>query len=64
MTPIIRPGKSELVTDVMGGGFPDMYQARISAGPRIIATPQLTRPLCHSFIAMPLCSIRCPWIVL
>ena len=41
-----------------------MYQSRSSAGPRIIATPLLTRLLWHSFVAMPCCSRRCPWIVL
>ena len=39
--PIIRPGKLELESDVMGGGFPAMSQAKSSAGTRIIVTPLL-----------------------
>ena len=45
VTPIIRSGKSELKSDVMGGGFPAIYRAQISAGPRIIATPLLYQTL-------------------
>ena len=45
VTPIIRPGKSELEAYVMGGGFPAMSQAQSIAGPRIIATPILAQPL-------------------
>ena len=36
VTPFIRPGKSELITGVMGGGFPAMLQGLIRAGPRIM----------------------------
>ena len=44
VTPIIRPGKLELLADVMGGGFPAMFQALSSAGPIIMAMPLLTWP--------------------
>ena len=41
LTPIIRPGKSELVAEVMGSGFPAMFQSLSRAGPIIMATPLL-----------------------
>ena len=53
VTPIIRPGKSELEADVMGGGFPTMYQARGSAEPRIIATTLIAQHLLHGLVAIP-----------
>ena len=40
-TPIIHPGKLELLEDVMGGGFPDLVQSCISSGPRMMAMPLL-----------------------
>ena len=63
VTPIIRPGKSELVAEVMGGGFPAMFQALSRAGPRMMAAPLLVQPLCHGFSVMPWWSRRCPRIV-
>ena len=41
MTLIIRPGKSELLAEVMGGGLTDMFQDLISAGTRRMSTPML-----------------------
>ena len=60
MTPIIRPGNSELLAEVMGGGFPSMFQAFISVGPRMMATPLLVRPMWHVLFVM---RRRCPQIV-
>ena len=64
VTPIIRPVNLELISEVMGGGFPAMLQALSRAGPRMMATPLLIRPLWHGFVVMPWWSRRCPKIVL
>ena len=37
--PIIRPVESELLAEVIGGGFPAMFQALVRAGSRMMATP-------------------------
>ena len=63
MTPIIRPGKSEFLAEVMGGGFLAMFQALSSAGPSIMATPLLVQSLWQGFSVMPWWSRRCPQIV-
>ena len=42
--PIICPGKLDLLADVMGGGFPGMFLALSSTGPRMMAKLLLTRP--------------------
>ena len=39
VTPIILPVNSKFGCDVMGGGFPALVQAWISAGPNIIVKP-------------------------
>ena len=62
--PIIQPGKLELESDVMGGGFPAMSQAKSSAGTRIIVTPLLAWTLWQGFVAMTWWSRRFPQIVL
>ena len=53
VTPIIRPGKSELVAEVIGGVFPTMFQALSRAGPSIMATPLLVRTLWQGLVSMP-----------
>ena len=45
LAPIIRPGNSELISEVKGGGFPDIFQALSRAGHRMMATPLLIQPL-------------------
>ena len=64
VTPIIRPGNSELIAEVMGGGFTAMFQALRRAGPRMMGTPLLVRPLWHGFVVISWWSRRCPRIVL
>ena len=49
MTPIIHPGKSDFLAELMGGGLPSMFQDLIRAGPRIMANPLFVQPLWHGF---------------
>ena len=44
-----RTGKLEFLAEVIGGGFPAMFQDFISAGTRIMATPLIVRSLWHVF---------------
>ena len=37
VTPTIRPGNPELLAEVVGDGFPAMFQALIIEGPRMMA---------------------------
>ena len=64
VTPIIRPGNSELIAEVMGGGLPAMLQALSRESTRIRETPLLVRPLWHGFVVIPWWSSKCPRIVL
>ena len=61
---IIRPGKLDLLSEVMGGGFPEILQALSSAGPRMMATLLVTRPCCIDLFTIPWWNIRCTQNVL
>ena len=62
VTPIICPGKSEFLAEVMGGVFPDMLQYLIRAGPIMMATLMLVLPLWIVLFLMSWCNRRCPRI--
>ena len=64
VTPIIRPGNSELIAEVMGGGLPAMLQALSRESTRIRETPLLVRPLWHGLVVVTWCSRIFPRIVL
>ena len=64
VTSIIRTGKSKLVAEVMGDGFPAILQALSRSGPSIMTTPLLVRPLWQGFVVMLWWSRRCPRIFL
>ena len=52
MAPIILPGKSDLLAEVMGIVLPTMFQALIKSGPIMVITPLLVRPLLLVFLIM------------
>ena len=63
VTSIICPGKLGFLADVMGGGFPSMFQAFSRAGPRMMAMLLLTRPICIGLFTIPCWNRRCTCII-
>ena len=54
VTLIICPWKSELLSEVVGGGFPALFQPLRSAGPSMVVTLLLTRTVWFRLFAIEL----------
>ena len=51
--PITRPGKSDLLADVMGGGLPAMLQVLSRSGPSMTTMPMLAQTCWLVYFSMP-----------